>query len=37
MRPNINLVEVYPQLNHNGHLVDGASILLGVHSLWLDE
>jgi hypothetical protein len=32
MKPNINSVEVHPQLNHNGHPVDGA--LVGAGSLW---
>jgi len=27
MKPNINPVEVHPQLSHNGHPVDGASNL----------
>jgi hypothetical protein len=33
VEPNIISVEVHPQLNNNGHLVDGA--LVGVGSLWL--
>ncbi len=33
MKPNINSIEVHPQLNNKGHLVDGA--LVGVGSLWL--
>jgi hypothetical protein len=32
MKSYINLVEVHPQLNNNGHPVDGA--LMGVGSLW---
>ncbi len=33
MKPNINLVTLFhPQLNNNGHLVDGA--LVNVGSLW---
>jgi hypothetical protein len=32
VKPNINLVVVHPQLNNNGHLVDGA--LVDVGSLW---
>jgi hypothetical protein len=30
---NINLVEFHPQLNNNGHPVDG--VLAGASSLWL--
>ncbi len=33
VKPNINFVEVHPQLNNNGHPVDGA--LMGAGSLWL--
>ncbi len=33
-KPNINLVEVHPQLGNNRHPVDGA--LVGASSLWLD-
>jgi hypothetical protein len=32
VKPNINLVAIHPQLNNNGHLVDGA--LVDVGSLW---
>jgi hypothetical protein len=32
MNPNINLVEVHPQLNNNRHLMDG--VLMGASSLW---
>jgi hypothetical protein len=32
VNPNINSVEVHPQLSNNGHPVDGA--LLGAGSLW---
>jgi len=32
VKPNINLVVVHPQLNNNGHLVDGE--LVDVGSLW---
>jgi hypothetical protein len=32
VKPNINLVEVHPQLSNNGHPVDGA--LEGARSLW---
>jgi hypothetical protein len=32
VKPNINSLEVHPQLNNNGHLVDG--MLVGVNSLW---
>jgi hypothetical protein len=32
VKPDINSVEVHPQLSHNGHLVDGA--LVGAGSLW---
>ncbi len=32
MKPNINSVEVHPQLTYNGHPVDGA--LVGASSLW---
>jgi hypothetical protein len=33
VKPNINSVEVHPQLSKNGHPVDGA--LVGAGSLWL--
>jgi hypothetical protein len=33
VKPNINSVEVHPQLSNNGHPVDGA--LMGSGSLWL--
>jgi hypothetical protein len=33
MKPNINLVEVHPQLSNNRHPVDG--VLVGAGSLWL--
>jgi len=32
MKPNINSVEVHPQLSNNGHPVDG--VLVGAGSLW---
>jgi hypothetical protein len=32
MKPNINSVELHPQLSNNGHPVDGA--LVGAGSLW---
>jgi hypothetical protein len=32
MKPNINSVELHPQLSNDGHPVDGA--LLGAGSLW---
>jgi hypothetical protein len=32
MKPNINSVEVHPQLSNNEHPVDGA--LVGAGSLW---
>jgi hypothetical protein len=32
MKPNINSVEVHPQLSKDGHPVDGA--LVGAGSLW---
>ncbi len=32
MKPNINLVEVHPQLSNNGHAMDGA--LMNIGSLW---
>jgi hypothetical protein len=32
LKPNINIVVVHPQLNSNGHLVDGAMVDVG--SLW---
>jgi hypothetical protein len=34
VEPNINLVEVHPELSNNGHPVDGA--LVGAGSLWLE-
>jgi hypothetical protein len=33
MKPDVNSVEVHPQLNHNGHPVD--NVLVGAGSLWL--
>jgi hypothetical protein len=33
VKPNINSVEVHPQLSNNWHPVDGA--LVGARSLWL--
>jgi len=33
VKPNINSVEVHPQLSDNGHPVDAA--LVGAGSLWL--
>jgi len=33
VKPNINSVEVHPQLSNNGHPMDGA--LMGASSLWL--
>ncbi len=32
VKPNINSVEIHPQLSNKGHLVDGA--LVGAGSLW---
>jgi len=32
VKPNINSVEVHPQLSNNGHPVDG--VLVGASSLW---
>jgi len=32
VKPNVNSVEVHPQLFNNGHPMDGA--LVGVGSLW---
>jgi hypothetical protein len=32
LKPNINSVEVHPQLSNNGHPVDG--VLVGAGSLW---
>jgi hypothetical protein len=32
VKPNINSVEVHPQLRNNGHPVDG--VLVGAGSLW---
>jgi hypothetical protein len=34
VKPNINSVEVHPQLSNKGHPVDGA--LVGAGSLWPD-
>jgi hypothetical protein len=33
VKPNINSIEVHPQLSNNGHPVDGP--LVGAGSLWL--
>jgi len=33
VKPNINSVEVHPQLSNNGHPVDGA-LVDGAGSLW---
>jgi hypothetical protein len=33
VKPNINSVEVHPQLSNNGYAVDG--VLVGAGSLWL--
>jgi hypothetical protein len=33
VNPNINSVEVHPQLSNKGHPVDG--VLVGAGSLWL--
>jgi hypothetical protein len=35
MKPNMNSVEVHPQLSNNGHPLDGA--LVGASSLWPDQ
>jgi hypothetical protein len=35
VKPNINSVEVHPQLSNNGHPVDGALVSAG--SLWLSH
>jgi hypothetical protein len=35
MKPNINSVEVHPQLSNNSHPSDGA--LVGIGSLWLER
>ncbi len=35
MKSNINSVEVHPQLNKNGHPVDGA-MMMGAGSLWTE-
>jgi hypothetical protein len=35
VKPNINSVEVHPQLSNKGHAVDGA--LVGAGSLWPGE
>jgi hypothetical protein len=35
LKPNINPVEIHPQLSHNGHPVDGA--VVGAGSLWPGE
>jgi hypothetical protein len=32
VKPNINLVEVHPQLSHKGHMVDG--VLMGAKKLF---
>ncbi len=32
VKPNINSLEVHPQLSNNGHPMDG--MLAGVNSLW---
>jgi hypothetical protein len=32
VKSNINLVEVHPQLNNNGHPKDG--VLIGARSMW---
>jgi hypothetical protein len=32
VKPNINSVEIHPQVSNNGHLVDGAPV--GAGSLW---
>jgi hypothetical protein len=32
LKPDINSVEVHPQVNHNRHPVDG--VLVGAGSLW---
>jgi hypothetical protein len=32
MKPNVNWVELHPQMNNNGHPMDGA--LVGAGSLW---
>jgi hypothetical protein len=32
VKPNINSIEVHPQLNNNGHPMDGA--LVGAGALW---
>jgi len=32
VKPNMNAVEVHPELNNNGYLVDGARV--GAGSLW---
>ncbi len=32
MKPNINSIEIHPQLSHNKHLVD--SMLVGDDSFW---
>jgi hypothetical protein len=34
MKPNINSVEVHPQLSNNGHPVDGALVCAGSPSPW---
>jgi hypothetical protein len=33
VKPNINSVEVHPQLSNNGYTMDG--VLVGAGSLWL--
>jgi hypothetical protein len=35
VKPNINSVEVHPQLSNNGYPVDG--VLVGAGSEWLNE
>jgi hypothetical protein len=35
VKPNINSVEVHPQLSNNGHPLDGAPV--GAGSLWLAD
>jgi hypothetical protein len=34
MKPNINSVEVHPQLSNNGHPVDGVLVCAGSLCLW---
>jgi hypothetical protein len=33
VKPNVNSVEVHPQLSNNGHPLDG--VLVGARLLWL--